>query len=248
MTGTESAKEASDVQPAARVPPFGVIAAALAFGVLLVGGVTMGGYISTLSPRGQSQGDSNAQSPSAPQEQTRPPPSVDATPAEWQTKLQSTSCSSPCVGGVACAEKPTRCTSGFTCVPGAVNDLIVSSEPWMFHLSAVIETDATGIDLDPCATKREYSVCRVGTLECLSQRAACGKTDGAMSPTGIAMVSGELLGPAGAFEVREGSPSGPVVANTRAFPRYSRGALCRGFGIGTDSPRFKKLTFFLLPP
>ena len=114
----------------------------------------------------------------------------------------------------------------------------------MLHLSAVVETDG----LDPCSTEREYSVCRVGTSDCVSQRAACGRAGGAMSPTGIALTAGELFSPSGILEVREGDPTGPVLATTQPFPRYARGALCRGFGVGADGARVKKVTFFLLPP
>jgi hypothetical protein len=248
MTGTGSAKEAGDTQRALRVPPFGVVAAALLFGIVLVGGVTVGGYLSTLPPQrppsnGSGSPGSEATQPQVPS--TRP---TIATPTEWQTRLHSPSCAAPCAGGLACTQKPTPCNSGFTCVPGLGSSELESTEPWVFHLSAVVETDTTGVDLDPCTTRREYAVCRVGTSECLSQQAACQRPGGAMSPDGIALFNGELLSTTGAFEVHDGGPSGPVVATTRAFPRYGRGALCRGFGIGTDSARIKRLTFFLLPP
>lgn len=158
--------------------------------------------------------------------------------------LQSTGCPSPCAGGVACSDKPSVCASGFTCIPGAGAAVLGASEAWKLHLSAVIEADG----LDPCVTKREYAVCRVGTTDCVSQRGACGRAGGALSPTGIALRAGELETPVGLLEVREGGPNGPVLATTRPFPRYARGALCRGFAVGTDAVRVKKVTFFLFPP
>jgi hypothetical protein len=234
--------------PAPAVPPFGVVVAALLFGIVLVGGVTLGGYLSTLPSQVPPSNGSGAPEPDVPQSQVPSTPPARATLTEWQTRLQWSSCISPCAGGVACTQKPTPCTSGFTCVPGPGGSPLESSEPWVFHLSAVVEVDSTGVDLDPCATGREYAVCRVGTSECVSQQAACQRPNGAMSPNGIALFSGELLSPAGVFDVRDGGPSGPVVATTRAFPKYARGALCRGFAIGTDSGRIKRVTFFLLPP
>jgi hypothetical protein len=245
VTQAGSTNDGGAGNPAPSAPPFAVVVVALAFGTLLVGGVTLGGYLSTLPLSDHVANGTAAASPRTPElPQPRDSmPRQGATAVDWQLLLQSSSCSSPCAGGVACTDKPTECKSGFTCVPGPGGVVLGPSESWMLHLSAVVEADG----LDPC-TKREYSVCRIGTADCVSQRAACGRAGGAMSPTGIALTAGELFSPSGLLEVREGDPTGPVLATTQPFPRYARGALCRGFAVGADGDRVRKVTFFLLPP
>ena len=51
-----------------------------------------------------------------------------------------------------------------------------------------------------------------------SSSASCQRPNGATSPNGVALFNGAT----GVFEVHEGVPSGPLVATTRAFPRYGR--------------------------
>jgi hypothetical protein len=235
------------VRSVEETPPWWVVVPVLALGVVLVGGITFGGHlVGNASERRQPspQGTPNDLPPTTLGPSAEPIPSAD-----WWTLLRGADCPVPCVGGTACSLKPTRCTSGFTCVPGSGVELLDAPETWMLHLSAVQERAPDGSRLDPCVTGRDFWVCQAGTSNCIAQKDACSNavaaaTSGAALPiTGAEIASGTFV-----LDVRDGGVVGPVVATTRPIRRLQRSGLCRGYAIGATGNQVDKVTYFLLPP
>lgn len=204
----------------------------------------MGGYL--LTHDGDGTEASLAESPSTPTDpvvnvpQPYPPQTGD-----WRGALIAESCAPPCSGGQACEARPSRCTSGLTCIPGSGAEQFAADESWMLHLSAVQEVGATGQLVDPCQTQKDFWVCQSGTGICVAQTDACahaGKSAGSIPVTGAQL---DHIGIG--LDVRVGGPTGPVIATTSSIRNLRRGGLCRGFAVGATGGGVAKVSYFVLP-
>lgn len=228
----------------ATTPPWPVILAALVVGLFLIPTTTLGGYL-LVNSRGE-----RVQPPRTPATTTTStiPPVVSPSPPtdKWQALLRGQVCDAPCIGGWACAAKPTTCTSGLTCIPGAGADRFADEEMWAIHLSAVQESPGGGAPVDPCRTRKDFWVCRSGTSICATQADACA--NGSKSVAGIPVTGAELAHKGLSLEVREGSSGGPLLAKTETIVDLRRGGLCRGFSAKAVGGDVRRVTYFVLPP
>jgi hypothetical protein len=252
VSATGTASDA-DEDGTAKAPPWWVVFPALFLGIVLVGGTTFGGYlVKHAGEDGQVSSPPEITPTSVPgggydSPSTGGPSAHD--PSDWRIELRAAACSSPCSAGAACPARPTKCTSGFTCVPGSGAEPLGLTETWMFHLSAVQELGPDGTRSDPCITRRDFWVCRSGTTDCIAQSDACSNAVAAATSTAALPVTGAEIAAAGVvLDVHEGGPTGPLVATTRPIVRLQRGGLCRGFAVGAVGGRIDKVTYFLQPP
>lgn len=199
-------------------------------------------------------------------------PRTDAGSIGLVTRSQSgasvytrSTCPADCCGGSACSVSAANvgengckqeagscgaCLSGITCIPGECGALLGSSEAWTLHLSAVLDYDAAGNTLDPCKPLRNVWLCLSALTKpvCIAQSDACAH-DG-KSVAGVSVTTDDLVSHGVAFEVREGSAQGRVIAR-RVGARYAGGlqrrGLCRGFRMDFDKGPVAGFTYFLLP-
>lgn len=215
-------------------------------GLSMVGGITLGGVLETASPVEAS--GNPVPTPPVTAAVKELPNSQSAWSPDWVSQLHSAAeCASPCSGGVLCQMKPVKCTSGVTCVPGVGSELLGVEERWSIRLSAVQERGPTGERLNPCATGRDFWLCRDGV--CVAQSDACSNTNpvGA-SRAGLVVTGAELATEKVVLEVREGGAEGALLAMTRPLPPLQRGGLCKGFVVPASGGAIHQVSFFVLPP
>jgi len=225
----------------AAAPPWPVVVVALAIGLLLVPATTLGGYllVSGQDPKLATAVATAVAPTSVPN--VRPAPS-----GNWQVQLRAPRCEASCIGGSACISKPVDCTSGLTCIPGHGDDRFGDDEMWSLHLSAVLESPAGTVVVDPCQTGNNFWVCRSGTTICASQADACANAG--RSAAAIPVTGAELAHQGLSLEVRLDSGSGPLVAKTETIIDLRRGGLCKGFSAKAVGGNVRRLTYFILPP
>lgn len=184
----------------------------------------------------------------------------------WTDTLHATECPSPCSGGTACAVTTENgakercrvgagrcdaCVSGVSCIAGDQAALFTGWESWSLHLSAIAERGPGRSVVDPCKTKRDLWLCLRSkskpSASCVSQVEAC--RNGARSIAAIAITSNDLISSGVDLEIREGGPSGAVLA-VKTGAKYpdgvNRTALCGGLRMNfADTTTVAYVTYFL---
>ncbi len=152
-------------------------------------------------------------------------------------------------GSAHCEE----CASGLACIPGACSERVTPGVAFSFHLSSILERGSTGEPVDSCRSQRDLWLC-VGRpddqeLRCVSQREACSNR--ARSPVGVPVTSDELLKEKLWFEVREGGPDGPTLAQRDSVPYrdgLQRRGLCGGLKLTFEASAIAAFTYYLDTP
>jgi hypothetical protein len=193
---------------------------------------------------------------------------VPSVEGPWTAALHGSDCPEVCCGGSACAVSPENtgknrckpgsahceeCASGLACIPGACSERVTPGVAFSFHLSSILERGSTGEPVDSCRSQRDLWLC-VGRpddqeLRCVSQREACSNR--ARSPVGVPVTSDELLKEKLWFEVREGGPDGPTLAQRDSVPYrdgLQRRGLCGGLKLTFEASAIAAFTYYLDTP